>query len=84
MDRPLTNIEFFTFEGEVWYIADGQHRQLRESDNEVIRELIDLIATFYPKAYKALCEEYSGCAGNKWVLPIPDCNKICQVQFCSA
>lgn len=66
MDRPLTNTEFFAYEGEVWYrLPDATINKLHESDSEIISELIDHISTFYPKAYDALCTEYNGCAPNR-------------------
>lgn len=53
MDRPLTNTEFFAYEGEVWYRRpDASIDKLRESDSEILDELIDHISTFYPKAYE--------------------------------
>ncbi|MDE5971861.1 MAG: helix-turn-helix transcriptional regulator [Muribaculaceae bacterium] len=62
----LTNIEFFAYEGEVWYqSSDGSIEKLQESNSEIIDELIDHIATFYPKAHNALCSEYKGCALNR-------------------
>ena len=66
MSKSLTNTEFFTYENEVWYrTPDMTIKRLRESDSIVIAELIDHIATFYPKAYEALCSEYKGCALNR-------------------
>lgn len=66
MNRPLTNTEFFAYEGEVWYrLPDGTIDKLREADSEILNELIEHIATFYPKAYEALCLEYKGCALNR-------------------
>lgn len=62
----LTNIEFFAYENEVWYrTSDMAINQLRESDSDILAELIDHISTFYPKAYEALCSEYNGCALNR-------------------
>lgn len=66
MNRPLTNIEFFAFESEVWYrMPDGATSKLCVSDTVIIDELLDHIATFYPKAYDALSTEYKGCVLNK-------------------
>lgn len=66
MERLLTNTEFFAHEGEVWYrLPDSTTARLRESDSEILDELIDHISTFYPKAYEALCSEYKGCALNR-------------------
>lgn len=66
MNRPLTNIEFFAYESEVWYrLTDGTIDKLCESDSEILDGLLEHIATFYPKAYEALCAEYKGCALNR-------------------
>lgn len=66
MERLLTNTEFFAYEGEVWYrLPDTSIHKLSESDSEIIAELIEVISTFYPKAYDALCLEYKGCALNR-------------------
>ncbi|WP_369524359.1 response regulator transcription factor [Muribaculum intestinale] len=65
MYRLFTNTEFFAYEGEVWYrLPDASLHKLCESDSEIILELIDVISTFYPMAYDALCLEYKGCALN--------------------
>lgn len=66
MSRPLTNIEFFSYEGEVWIRQDGNVLRLSESNTDVIDYMIELVSTFYPKAYAALCDTYKGCAMNKW------------------
>jgi len=66
MNRPLTNVEFFAYEGEVWFRQDGNLVRLTESHTEVIDGMIEIMSTFYPKAYEALCEAYNGCALNKW------------------
>ena len=66
MSRPLTDIEFFSYEGEVWYRhRDSTLNLLREADTNILDALMDTISTFYPKAYEALCAEYKGCALNR-------------------
>lgn len=65
MNRPLTNIEFFTYEGEVWFRESGEVHRLTESNTEILDGMMELVSTFYPKAYSALCEVYKGCAMNK-------------------
>lgn len=65
MNRVLTNIEFFTYEQEVWFReADGSTRALQEIDYDIVGILSEYISTFYPKAYAALSSEYKGCAAN--------------------
>lgn len=66
MNRPLTDTEFFSYEGEVWIRQDGILFRLTESNTDVIDYMIELVSTFYPKAYTALCNTYKGCAMNKW------------------
>lgn len=66
MNRVLINMEFFTYEDEIWIrLADGQTHILRETDYDIVRDLADLISTFYPKAFDALSSEYKGCALNR-------------------
>lgn len=65
MNRPLTNTEFFTFEGEVWFRMSGEHVQLTEKHSDIIDGMIDIISTFYHKAYEALCKHYNGSAANR-------------------
>ena len=66
MRRVLTNIEFFTFEDEVWLrTRDGETRRLLERDTDLLRSLSDCIATFYPQAFSALNDEYKACAANR-------------------
>lgn len=65
MNKPFTIIEFFSYENEVWFRKDGCISCITESDADIVDHLIDLISTFYPKAYSALGEVYKGCAMNK-------------------
>lgn len=66
MNMVLTNIEFFVYEDEVWIrMANGDTRELVESDSETVGAIAEYISTFYPKAYAALSEEYKGCALNR-------------------
>lgn len=59
------NLEFFTYEAEVWYRKDGVVARLTESDIDLIRDIAEMIATFYPDAFKALSGEYVSCAPNQ-------------------
>lgn len=61
----LENCEFFCFEDEVWVrMADGRTSKVTEKDVDIVRELDDLISTFYPQAHKALEERYSESSAN--------------------
>lgn len=61
----LTNIEFFTHEEEVWFRESDNCVRLSESNTDIIDGMIDIISSFYPKAYDALCKVYNGAALNK-------------------
>jgi len=65
MERPLTNTEFFAYEEGVWFRQDNNFVRLTESHSEIIDGMIEILSTFYPKAYDALCDTYKGCALNK-------------------
>lgn len=62
----LSDIEFFTYESEVWLRkSSGDTRILSETDKDVINALIHHISTFYPKAFAALESEYQNCSPNQ-------------------
>lgn len=66
MERVLINAEFYSFENEVWLkMADGSMKILSETDYKVVCDIADIISTFYPKAFAALCKEYKACALNR-------------------
>lgn len=61
--KLLPGREFFAHESEIWTrTADGEIRQLRIEDADLLREFCEAIRTFYPKAYTALAEEYGASA----------------------
>ena len=66
MSRLLVNTEFFTYDNEVMIrTADGTVRTLTPTDYDLVGSMCEYIATFYPKAYSALCEEYKQSALNQ-------------------
>lgn len=61
----LSNCEFFCHEDEVLIrYADGRTSRVSESDVDVVREMDEMISTFYPDAYTALCEIYKASSAN--------------------
>ncbi len=59
------NCEFFTFEDEVWIrMADGSTAKMTEGNVELVREVDDMISTFYPEAYQMLKEMYQASSAN--------------------
>lgn len=63
--QQLANIEFFNYEGEVWYhLADGTMDRLLEQNTTVVDAVLHQIEEFYPGAFAALAAEYSRCKPN--------------------
>lgn len=61
----LANCEFFCFEHEVWVrFADGQTSKVTEADVDIVREMDDMISTFYPQAHAQLKEIYKASSAN--------------------
>lgn len=54
------NIEFYTYNNEVWYRDGETSERLTEQSEEIISFMIDKLVQFYPEAYKALDKEYRG------------------------
>lgn len=61
----LSNCEFFCHEGEVMVrYADGRTSRVTECDVDVVREMDEMISTFYPEAYAALTDLYKSSSAN--------------------
>lgn len=61
----MKEYEFYTIDGEVWYItAEGNNERLDEANEELISALLERIMECYPEAYKALAGIYSKSAMN--------------------
>lgn len=61
----LYNVEFYTFENELWYRdANGNARKFTEKSDDITAEMIQVIEEFYPEAYAALEKEYAKCKNN--------------------
>lgn len=66
MNRLLTDTEFCTYGDKVMVrTGDGTVKTLDVTDYVLINAMCDLLDTFYPKAYDALCLEYKKSAGNQ-------------------
>ncbi|MBR1775074.1 MAG: response regulator transcription factor [Bacteroidales bacterium] len=53
-------IEFFTYEDEVWYRNEkGENRQLTENDTQIINHLFTIIKDQYTEAYEQLEKHFS-------------------------
>lgn len=61
----LSNCEFFCHEDEVLVrFSDGRTSRVTESDVDVVREMDEMISTFYPEAYAALTDLYKASSAN--------------------
>ena len=61
--KTLRDIEFHTFEDEVWYRVDGAQERLVEGA-PIIKDMLDHIEEMYPDAFAALKETYKGSSAN--------------------
>lgn len=76
------NIEFYTFETEVWYrLADGTTEKLTERSGDIITTMLEQIEEFYPAAYAALCNEYERCKPNLTHFRFRIVNRFCKCNF---
>jgi DNA-binding CsgD family transcriptional regulator len=55
----MKNVEFYTYNNEVWY-RDGEISEKLTERSEVIPYMVDNLTQFFPEAYKALEKEYKG------------------------
>ena len=69
-------IEFYSYNGEIWYNKGGVMSRLDEG-SELVDEIINSIQSLYPEAYKALTSEYS-----KSVINPQYCKFLCAKRFC--
>lgn len=51
----------------MWYREGGSEsfERLTDGHTEIIDAILEMLSTFYPKAYAALSQEYGGCALNR-------------------
>lgn len=77
----LTNMEFYTFEDEVWYRKDNKIFKLEENNRDVIKEMIDTLSSFYPKAYKALEDYYEKLSWNRKLQEYKMVAQFCKCNF---
>lgn len=81
MVSRMERIEFFNFEDEVWYKSeDGSNERLTET-SKVVPIMIEKIEQFYPKAYKALCDEYEKCKYSLSYYRFKIVNRFCKCNF---
>lgn len=81
MNMPL-NIEFYTYEDELWYrTADGHTERLTERHHDIIAEVLAKIETLYPKAYAALSKEYERCVCNLSLYRFRMVQRFCKCNF---
>lgn len=78
----MEGLEFYTIDGEVWYItSDGRNERLDEFKEEVIAMLIERIMECYPDAYKALSEIYCKSSMNVAYYRYLIARRFCKCNF---
>ena len=78
----MEGMEFYTIDGEVWYItSEGRNERLDEGNEEVITMLIDRMMECYPDAYEALSEYYSKQAMNVSLYRFLIARRFCKCNF---
>lgn len=76
-------IEFYkTPEGDVMYKPLGKPvQELTVNSREIVEEMLDLIKTRYPHAFKALCELYTASELNRKVYEFNIVSRFCRCNF---
>lgn len=78
----MNGIEFYIFEDEIWYrTEDGKNEKLTESSREVIKEVLECIQEFYPKAYSVLSEFYGKSRTNIIYWQYVIVRRFCKCNF---
>lgn len=81
MVSSMERMEFYNFEDEVWYKGEDGNVGKLTDDSKVVPVMIERIEQFYPKAYSALCEEYSKCKLNLKYYRFKIVNRFCKCNF---
>ena len=79
--KLVGSIEFYNFEGEVWYRKDNIASQYTESDRDITKLIIDRMTEFYPKALKALQKIYASSSANHNYYLYRISNRFCRCNF---
>lgn len=77
----MKGIEFYIYNNELWYMADGENKQLTENDTVIIGTLLSRIMQLYPDAYKALAKEYKRSALNAQYYQYLIVRRFCKCNF---
>lgn len=78
----MEGLEFYTIDGEVWYItSDGRNERLDEGKTDIIASLIDRMMECYPEAYRSLTEYYQKQAMNVTNYRFLIARRFCKCNF---
>lgn len=77
----MKDFEFYIFNKELWCISDGENKIITEKDVELVGVILQKIMTLYPKAYKALCEEYKKISMNVPYYQYLMVRRFCKCNF---
>lgn len=74
-------LEFYTFNHQVWYKQGENCSKLTEESTEVIAMMIDTIESLYPEAYRALLKIFKPLALNQSVYRHRIVQRFCKCNF---
>lgn len=79
----MESVEFYnTPEGDVMYKQLSKPvQELTADSREVIEEMLDLIKTRYPQAFRALCDQYTASELNRKVYEFNIVSRFCRCNF---
>ena len=81
MVSRMERVEFYNFEDEVWYKDSNGAQQKLDECSDIVPKMFEKIEQFYPKAFKALCAEYSRCSLNLSYYRFKIVNRFCKCNF---
>lgn len=77
----IENLEFYTFENEVWVKQGNKNTKLEEKSRDIIKAMIELLQSFYPKAYQSLEKHYEKLSWNRPLQEFRIVKQFCKCNF---
>ena len=78
----MEQLEFYIYENELWCkTSDGRNIAITEDDTEIISNILNLIRSQYPDAFKALQSCYQKSAANTKYYQFLIVRRFCKCNF---
>ena len=77
----MNDIEFYIYENNLWYLTDNGISEKVSEDSPIVSFIINVIQNHYPKAYEALCKEYSKSSRNPIYYNFLIARRFCKCNF---